>query len=129
MSKLRRFYLPGVESNRGQQYLTRGKRSKHSYFMCGEFNPNVKAGNLVQWFDDSEVAEIEKSITLTNLMVEIKYPDPLKELTHRLVVDIKNTPEPSENDETTLTDGLKVALFEIEHLNQPFTEIGGRDET
>jgi hypothetical protein len=78
MSKLQRFYLPGVKSNQGQQYLTRGKNSKHNYFMCGEFNPNVRAGNLVQWFDDTEVAEIEKSITLTNLMIEIKCLDPLK---------------------------------------------------
>lgn len=129
MTKLQRFYLPGVKSNQGQQYLTRSRHDSSYYFMCGECNNRVQSGQLVQWFDDTEVAEIEKSITLTNLMVEIKYPDPLKELAHRLIIDIKNTPTPSEDDETTLADGLKVALFEIEHLNQPFTEIGGRDET
>lgn len=129
MSKLQRFYLPGVKSDQGQQYLTRSRHDSSHYFMCGERNSRVLGGRLIQWFDDAEVAEIEKSITLTNLMIEIKYPDPLKELAHRLVIDIKNTPVPSEDDETTLADGLKVALYEIDHLNQPFTKIGDSDET
>lgn len=117
MTKLQRFYLPGVKSHEGQQYLTRGKNSKHNYFMCGEFNPNVKAGNLIQWFDDAEVKRLSKLVNLSVLEVEIKYDDPIQELKRRIIEDHRT----AQREDDVCERGLMVALYEIDHLNQPWS--------